>query len=388
MHAGMSQQTRVEVLGKLRGRYARAGLEHKSKIINQVVELFGYHRKAAMRALRHPKPAPGTVALGRPRLYEPAQLLLPLKTIWLCANQPCGKLLVAGLPLWVPAYEAFHRSLKSDVREQLLGASAATLDRLLAPVRAHYRKARSSTRPGSLLREQIPVRGNLWEENQPGYFELDTVALCGGRLDDRHAWALNATDICTTWFAARALENRGEAATLREIKDLEASLPFAILGADTDNGGEFLNWHLWRYWQERPRPVALTRARPYHKNDNAHIEQKNYTRIRHWLGYERYDNPAVVPLLNALCKGPLHQLLNYFCPTLKLKEKRREGSRIVRVYDEAQTPLARVLASTRVAGQAKRQLQRELHTLNPFALRQEIEQQTKQIERVRQLPEH
>src|SRR5262245_47542056 len=216
MHPQMSQQTRQEVLQKLRPRYARAGLEHKTKIINQVVELFGYHRKAAIRALRAPKlqACSAPAVIGRPRLYAPQSLLPPLKKIWLGANQPCGKLLVAVLPSWVPAYEEFHESLPSAVRQQLLEASAATLDRLLAPVRVQYRRGRARTKPGTLLRQEIPVRGGLWEEDKPGYLEFDTVALCGGHLDDRHAWALNGTDICTTWFAARAIENRGEAATL------------------------------------------------------------------------------------------------------------------------------------------------------------------------------
>ena len=378
----------MEVLEKLRGRYARAGQEHKAQIINPVVELFGYHRKAAIRVLRDkPLPSPSVPhVIGRPRLYEPEKLLVPLKTIWLCAHQPCGKLLVAALPEWVPAYEAYHCALGSEVREQLLSASAATLDRLLVPVRVQYRKGRGGTKPGTLLRQQIPVRGGIWEEDKPGYLELDTVALCGGRLDDLHAWMLDGVDICTTWIEARALENRSEAATLTQLQDVEASLPFALLGADSDNGGEFLNWHLLRHWQDRARPVVVTRSRAYHKNDNAHVEQKNWTHIRQWFGYERYDNPEVVPLLNRLCKGPWGQLLNYFCPTMKLKEKRREGSRVVRVYEAPQTPLARVLNSPHVTAEKKRELKEQLSRLNPFALRREIDRQMKEIERVRQLP--
>jgi len=386
MQSKMSQQTRTEVLEKLRPRYGRAGLEHKSKMITQVVELFGYHRKAAIRALggQRSEEAGVRAVVGRPRRYEPGVLLEPLKAIWLAANQPCGKLLAAAMPLWVPAYESFHRSL-GPARELLLQASAATLDRLLWPVRARLAKGRGGTKPGTLLRQQIPVRGGLWEEDKPGFLELDTVALCGGRLDDLHAWMLDGVDICTTWVAARALENRGEAATLTQIKDMEAHLPFALLGADSDNGGEFLNWHLLSYWQQRARPVVVTRSRPYHKDDNAHVEQKNWTHIRQWFGYERYDNPEVVPLINVLCQGPWGQLLNYFCPTMKLKEKRREGSRIVRVYDPPQTPLARVLASAHVEPQTKARLQAEAQGINPFALRQETDRQMKQIERRRLL---
>jgi hypothetical protein len=385
MDTKMSQQTKKEVLDKLRGRYGRAGKEHKSKIISQVVEIFGYHRKAAIRALGNKRPWASAIpaVIGRPRLYEASRLLPALKAIWLGANQPCGKLLAAALPQWVPAYEAYHQPLKAEVREQLLAVSAATLDRLLQPLRVQHRLKRNGTRPGTLLRQQIPVRGGLWEEDQPGYLELDTVAMCGGRLDDLHAWMLDGVDICTTWVEVRALENRGQEATLQQIKDLETSLPFALLGVDSDNGGEFLNWHLLHYWQQRERPIKVTRSRPYHKDDNAHVEQKNWTHIRQWFGYERYDNPAVVVLLNQLCKGPWGQLINYFCPTMKLKEKRREGSRMVRVYDKPQTPLARVLANKAVNGQKKKQLQEQAARLNPFALRHQVDLQLKEIDRIR-----
>jgi hypothetical protein len=387
MHPKMSQQTREEVLKSLRVRYVGAGLEYRSKMIDQVVELLGYHRKAAIRALRQTpqKEVALPSMMGRPRLYEPEKLLRPLKAIWLSANQPCGKLLVAALPMWVPAYESYHRSLKSEVREQLLGASAATLDRLLQPVRARDGKGRSGTKPGSLLRQQIPVRGGMWDEKKAGFLEVDTVALCGGRLDDRHAWMLDGVDIATTWATARALENRGEKATLEQIKDMEASLPFAVLGVDSDNGGEFLNHHLLRYWQQRSRPVTVTRSRPYHKDDNAHIEQKNWTRIRQWFGYERYDNPLVVPLLNELCRGPWDQFLNYFVPTFKLVDRQEEGSRIKRIYDEPKTPLARVLSSKEVSDEKKKQLSQQMAALNPFALKKEIEQRLRIIDQQRQL---
>jgi hypothetical protein len=383
MHPEMSKATRDEVLAKLRRHYARAGQAYKTKLLDQVIDLFGYHRKAAIRALCRwaPPPAPGPHVLGRPKTYHPDKLLPPLKTIWLTAHQPCGKLLVAALPEWVPAYEVYHRRLDAEVREQLLGVSAATLDRLLAPLRARYHKPRTGTKPGTLLRQQIPVRGGLWEEDKPGYLELDTVALCGGRLDDRHAWMLDGVDICTGWVEARALENRGEHATLAQLADVEQSLPFALLGVDSDNGSEFLNWHLLRHWQQRQRPVTVTRSRPYHKDDNAHVEQKNYTRIRQWFGYERYDNPAVVPLLSALCRGAWGQLLNFFCPTLKLEEKKLEGSRIVRRYEpRPQTPLARVLASPHVAAAKKDELQALKARLNPFALRAQVERDLRVIE--------
>ena len=166
---------------------------------------------------------------------------------------------------------------------------------------------------------------------------------------------------------------------------MEASLPFGLLGLDSDNGGEFINHHLVHYAHERSRPLALSRGRPYRKNDNAHVEQKNYTHVRQWFGYERYDNPEVVPPMNALCKGPLGQLLNFFLPTLKLQSKRREGSQTRRVYGPAQTPMERVLACTEVAEEKKAELRALRQRLNPFALRREVDCRLKEIDQARQL---
>src|SRR5512143_660095 len=197
MHDFMSQQSKSEVLGQLRRQYRRAGHDYKCQLINQAVQLLGYHRKAAIRALRH-KPKPSgcpALILGRPREYHPETMLPILKPIWFAAFQPCGSRLVALLPEWLPAYEADHRRIDADLRQCLLQASARTLDRLIAPLRVGLAR-RGGTRPGSLLRQRIPIRGG-WTEEGPGWLEMDTVALCGGRLDDGHLWMLDAVDIRT-----------------------------------------------------------------------------------------------------------------------------------------------------------------------------------------------
>lgn len=383
MHPKMSQITREEVLERKRSRYARAGREHKKKILDELVELFGYHRKAAIRALSSRPKSKAPFVIGRPREYDPELLLKPLKAIWLHALQPCGVRLKAALPEWLPAYEEDHQRLDADVRESLLAASRATLDRLLRPARVEHRR-RATTRPGTVLRQEIAIRTE-WTENSPGYLEVDTVALCGGTLDDRHAWMVDGVDIHTTWNEMRALPNRSEAATVLQIGDVEHSLPFPLCGLDSDNGGEFINHNLKRYLQQREKPVGFTRSRPYRKNDNAHIEQKNYTQVRQWFGYERYDNPDVVPLINVLCKGSLGQLLNYFMPTLKLESKERVGSRTVRKYGPARTPLARVLDCPQVEEPTKEKLRTQKQSLNPFALRRQIDQQLKLIDQQRLL---
>jgi hypothetical protein len=385
MHTDMSTETKDQVRVRLRRRYATAGLKHKRQLLDQAVELLGYHRKAAIRALRGQPPlarAPGLL-LGRPKSYHPETLLPVLKPVWFTAFQPCGRRLHALLPEWLPAYEADHRRLDADVRQALLAASARTLDRLVAPLRVTLRR-RGGTRPGSLLRQSIPIRGE-WTEEGPGWLELDTVALCGGRLDDLHLWMLDAVDIRTTWTALRALENRGQHCTLAQIRDLEASLPFALLGVDSDNGGEFINHHLVAYLGLRKKPVLFTRSRPYKKNDNAHVEQRNWTHVRQHFGYERYDNPAVAPQINALCQGPLGQLLNHFLPTQQLRQKRRVGQRAVRVYGPAQTPYARVLLAPEVTKIKRAELRREHGRLNPFQLAREVERQQALIAAQRQL---
>lgn len=205
------------------------------------------------------------------------------------------------------------------------------------------------------------------------------MALCGGTRDDRHGWRFDAVDIPTDWTEQRALENRGHHGTLTQLRDLEASLPFAWLGVDSDNGGEFINHHVAAWTGPRPQPVRFPRARPCHKNDNAHVEQRNWTQVRQPLGCERYDNPPVAPLINALCQGALGQLQNHFLPTHKLEKKERKEGRPVRICGAAQTPLARALAAPEVAAQ-KIQLRQEQARLHPFQLRRDIERQKKQIE--------
>src|ERR1044071_877346 len=190
---------------------------------------------------------------------------------------------------------------------------------------------------------------------------------------------VDAVDYATTWVELRAMWGRGQVGTLSALRDMEASLPFALLGLDSDNGGEFLNYHVMRWLQKRPRPVFMTRSRPWKKDDNAHVEQKNWTHIRQCFGYERHDNPEVVELINTLVKGAYGQLLNYFHASLKLERKERVDGRVRRVYGEAQTPLARVLASAEVSAATKRRLQQEKARLNPFALQEVMARGLKEI---------
>ena len=382
----MSLKTREEVLEKLRQRYKTAGKEHKKKLLNQAQELLGYHRKSAIRALRAPTVERGPrIITGRPVEYEPGVLLPALRKIWEATDYACGVRLEAMLPEWIPAYEAHEKSLLPEVREKLLSASGRTLDRLLEPLRLQG-KGQSPTRPGTLLRHQIPIRG-IFEEGKAGWLEVDTVALCGGSLSGEFVWMVDAVDYATTWVEMRGMWGRGQEATLAALEDMEANLPFALLGLDSDNGGEFINHHVMRWLQKRSRPVFMTRSRPYKSDDNAHVEQKNWTHVRQCFGYERHDNPEVVGLINTLVKGAYGQLRNYFHASLKLESKEREELRVRRIYGAPQTPLARVLASQEVTEQTKQRLREHKATLNPFALKLEVSRGLKGINCLRRARE-
>jgi hypothetical protein len=286
------------------------------------------------------------------------------------------------LPEWIPAYEQHERRLPGEVREKLLLASGRTLDRLLEPLRGSG-TGRSLTRPGTLLRQQIPIRGSLWEDNKAGWLEVDTVALCGGSVAGEFVWMVDGVDYATTWVELRAMWGRGQAGTLAALQDMEACLPFSLLGLDSDNGGEFLNHHVLKWLQKRPQPVFMTRSRPYKKDDNAHVEQKNWTHVRQCFGYERHDSPELVEPMNALVKGAYGQLQNYFHASLKLDRKERKDGKLRRIYGPAQTPLARVLASAEVSAATKKRLLENKAGLNPFALKQVVAKSLKVIEGLR-----
>jgi len=256
-----------------------------------------------------------------------------------------GKRLVAMLELWLPHYEAEHGRLPARVRKQLRAISPAQVDRLLAPRKAQCKhRGRSGTKPGSLLKHHIPIRTDNWDITKPGWLEADTVAHCGSSLAGEFIWSVTYTDIFSQWTESRGLWNRGAAGVVERTREMEAALPFVLLGFDSDNGGEFINHHLWRYFAERKEPVRFLRSRPYHKNDNAHVEQKNWSHARQLLGYERLEIAELLEPINALYAQVWSPLQNYFCPSLQLKEKSKQGSRHIKRYHPAQTACARLLA--------------------------------------------
>ena len=270
-------ESKREYLGKMRWRYAQArGRRYKSRLIEELVVVCGYSRKYAIKLLRR-RAGPRVLKRSGPRpIYPAEEVRLVLKGIWFGSDQLCGKRLKAALSEWLPHYEKEYGPLCLPLKEKLESISAATIDRLLAPVRAKARpKGRGGTKPGRWLKNQIPLQTDQWDERQPGFMEADTVAHCGNSLEGDFIWSLCFTDLASGWTELRAVWNKGSQGVMAAVREMEQKLPFAILGFDCDNGSEFLNHHLWRYFARRKEPVQFTRSRPYHKNDNAHVEQKN-----------------------------------------------------------------------------------------------------------------
>lgn len=369
---------REQQLGRLRERYGRRSKEGKRRMLDEFCEQHSYSRKHAIKLLGYWLPQPnGSLRPGPEPKYQAVREVI--ERIWEHAEQLCGKRLAPALSLWMPHYGKHFNPLLPCQQKLLKQISAATIDRLLAQRKASAPRGLCGTRPGTLLREQVPIAGEVWDQKRPGFLEVDSVAHCGGSLAGDFIWSLTYTCLGTGWTEGRAVWNKGYQGVLAQTQDVEARLPFALLGMDFDNGGEWLNWQLVRFLQERDAPVQVTRSRPYHKDDNAHVEQKNWMWSRQLLGYSRLQNPETVIPINELYRdawGPLH---NFFLPSTKLIDKRREGSRIIRKHDEPQTAYQRLAASGELKAPQARTLRAQLEALDPFALAKSINQRLKKI---------
>lgn len=378
----MSPGARMEYLETIYLRYKRAPRKQKSIILNEFSNNCGYHRKHAIRLLnnfkRFTKPKPKK--RGKPSVYNKTSVLEPLKRIWLAANLPCSKRLKAILPLWLPSYAKEFGGLSLEAVKALFKISAPTIDRMLKPLRIKYKGCgKATTKPGSLLKKQISIKTNQWDETRPGFLEADTIAHCGESLMGDFVYTVNFVDIAISWSEQRAVWGKGETGVLKQVQDVEDSLPFPLLGFDCDNGSEFLNWHLMRHFANRDKPVQFTRSRPYHKDDNAHVEQKNWTHVRQWFGYHRIDNPVCVGLMNDLYTQEWNLFHNFFCPSVKLLEKKLVAGKTIKKYDSPKTPYQRALESSYVTASTKRFLKERFSKLNPFKLRKIIENKLKTI---------
>lgn len=378
----MSPRSKREYLEEVKPRYQKASLRKKSRILDEFCQVYSCHRKHAIRILNKPLvPVPKPYnKRGRKPIYHSKSIETVLKRIWLCANLPCSKRLKAIIPLWLGSYQQSFEKLPEDVLGLCLSISASSIDRVLRYYRVRYTKrGKSTTKPGTLLRKQIPIKTNQWDETKPGFVEADTVAHCGDTLMGMFAYTVNFTDIASEWNEQRAVWGKGEMGVLKQIKDVEDKLPFPLLGFDCDNGSEFLNYHLIRHFSQRKQPIQFTRSRPYHKDDNSHIEQKNWTHVRQWFGYHRLDNPKVVELMNDLYTSEWRLYHNFFLPSVKMVSKKMVASKTIKRYDSPKTPYQRLLESKDVSVDAKRKLKEQFEGLNPFLLRKAMEKKLKEI---------
>jgi hypothetical protein len=375
----MSGTAKWEYFVVIYKRYRAADRSGKRVILDEFCETAGYHRKYAIRLLNGV--APGRCRERRRSRHRPvkysAEAVWVLLEIWKAANYPWSVRLKALLPLWMP-WVRRRFCVGAEVQQQLLGMSARQMDRRLRKYKTQLlRRMYGRTKPGTLLKHHIPIKTDHWDVQTTGFGEVDLVSHSGDNASGEFAYSLNLTDIHSTWTESRAVLGRGEKRVRQGLEEIQQTLPFRLRGIDSDNGSEFINAHLYRYCAKEK--IQFTRGRPYRKNDNAHIEQKNWTHVRQLLGWERYDTRAAVAAMNDLYRHELRLWLNLFLPSVKLIGKVRVGSKLRRVYGPAETPLARVAACAQSDPARVVELEALQRSLDPFALSQVVEQKIEAI---------
>lgn len=374
----MSQRSKRELLETIRPRYLKTNKAGKGQILDEFVAATGYHRKYAMRVLKHGRKAKGLRKKGRRKEYQ-GEVVAVLTRIWEICGRICSKRLKPFLPEIVAVLERHQElSLSAEVKSQLLRMSRSTIDRCLQPARfEEKRHGLSTTKPGTLLKKAIPIRTFAdWDDARPGFVESDLVAHCGDSAEGQFLNTLTTTDISTGWTECVAILHRSQHLVFAAIQTMRQRLPFPLLGLDSDNGGEFINAILYRYCLDEK--VTFTRSRPYRKNDQAHVEQKNWSVVRHLIGYDRYETEEELQLLNSIYDD-LRLHVNFFQPVMKLIGKERVGNKTIKRYDEAATPYQRVLRSDQVDLVVKARLCHQYLQLNPVKLRERIDQKVAKL---------
>lgn len=355
-----------------RQRYRLAeGRRAKGRILSEVMATLRLrNRKSAIRAMRGMGPAEAGGKRHREPIY-PEKLIDILREIWEAAQYPWSVRLKALLPLWW-VWIVRRWKLNAEEQRQLLKMSPATMDRRLAPHKQRLgRRIYGKTKPGRVLRAIIPIHTEWRDVSEPGWTEWDTVSHSGPSALGEHAYTVNATDLLSQWVEPRAILGKRADLVVEAADEIREALPFDLKGMDSDNGEEFVNHTMAGYCQIRG--LKRFRSRPYKKDDQAHIEQKNGTHVRRLTGWDRYDTQEAVDALNDVYRGPWRLLANLFLPSVKLKKKFRDGSRIRRVYSEAKTPLDRLIESGKGDPGKIEALRRERQRLDPFTLSRELD---------------
>lgn len=376
---GLTMKERKAVTVVMVQRYRRASKRQKGRLLDELVALTGYNRWYAVGLLRgaggEPSRSAGDAARRRarrrPRRYD-AAVLAALRRVWVIMDCICGKRLAAVLPETVTVLERHGEiELDASTRQKLQAISAASIDRLLAAERKRLNlRGRSGTKPGTLLKHQIPVRTFAeWDQSQPGFVEIDLVGHDGGVGHGDYCQTLDVTDVASGWTETQAVLNKAQVWVFEALQAIRARLPFALQGIDSDNGSEFINHELLRYTQQER--LTFTRGRAYKKNDGCFVEQKNYSVVRRAVGYARYEGHAHLRLLNELY-AQLRLYTNFFQPVMKLVAKQRQGAKVKKTYDRPTTPYQRLLVSHALDTQAKQQLRAQYAALNPAELKRNI----------------
>lgn len=376
---GLTLAERKAVTETIAVRYILASKGEKGRILDELCATTGWHRNHARKALKAAlAPKVSTARSPRPVTYGD-KVMAALVVCWTVLGMPAGKRLAPMLGELVGVLRHFHElTIDEDTAELLVSMSAATIDRRLAPERAKNRlRGRVGTKPGSLLKAQIPIRTWAeWDEAVPGFVEIDLVFHDGGLRGGGHAFTLTVTDIATGWTENRSMPDRTAKCVLAALNEVARTMPFPILGVDSDNGSEFINDDLFTWCQRHH--ITFTRARPGNKNDGCHVEQKNWSVVRTTVGYHRYDTASEVLLLNEIWKLQ-SQLTNYFYPQQKLVSKVRKGAKITKKHDQARTPFHRAIDHTDMTVARIVALTRRYSMINPAATQRQVNALTAEL---------
>jgi hypothetical protein len=376
MRQKMSKDARQELLRSLQPQYRKASWQQKRKLLDGLVVATGHDRKYAVSLLNRHAAKSESSTRQRKRAYADVQS--ELVQLWNAGNRICSKRLIPFLPALIDSMQYHgHINVSDEQRQKLLSISPATMDRLLKPERAKYGRGKSRTRPGYLIKKRIAVRTfSDWTETRPGFFEADLVAHGGESAHGQFLHTLTLVDIASTWTECFALLRRSEADVMNGLAELRKVLPFPLLGLDTDNGGEFINYTLLN-WCEQEN-ITFTRSREYKKNDQAHVEERNGSVVRRLVGYDRYEGVESWRLLASIYRLS-REFVNFFQPSMKLITKSRDGAKVQRQYDRAQTPLQRLQKNDLLSQDDKEKLQRQFQLIDPVKLLAEIESLQKQF---------
>lgn len=375
------KEFRMRYLREIHDRYGKVGKKEKSKVLEEFVKNCGYNKKYAIRILNASLPDEKKAGKRREQKYSDKTVKI-LESIWETAGYPWSVRLKALLPVWMP-WAKKRYEIDDGTEQELLAISPRQIDRRLNPKRRKIRRRiYGTTKPGTLLKSRIPIRTKNWDIKKAGYEEIDTVVHCGNSLDGDFIYTLNQTDIHTTWTEQVAVMGKGSYEVQQGIEEMRQRLPFPLRGIDSDNGSEFINYHLLNYCMQSKPSIAFTHSRPYEKEDQGHIEQKNFTHVRKIFGWDRYDTLEVKALMNDLYCNELYLWQNLFQPSVKLKKKIRKGSRLIRRYDVPKTPFQRVLECKETDDKKVAELKKLLETTDPFEMSGCIDQKLQRIYRM------